>query len=147
MTRRTTPRWPVSRSPAAERGSVSIEAAIVLGTVIVTFFSLMISAGRVMSQQAQVRTAAHAAAREASLHDSYGDALAAARGTATANLADAGVVCQNQVVSVDGADFVPGGYITIRVGCTASLIPVFGSSTNTYSYAATEVIDEYRGEP
>jgi uncharacterized membrane protein len=135
------------RGRGGQRGSVSIEAAIVLGTVIVTFFSLMIVAGRIMDQQNKVRAAAHAAARAATLHDDYGEAVADAETVALANLADSGIVCVDQDVRVAGADFAPDGFITIEVSCTAGLLPLLGMDERRYAYQATEVIDRYRGAP
>lgn len=129
-----------------DRGTVSIEAAIVLGTVIVTFLSLMIVAGRIMNQQNKVRSAAHAAARAASLHNDYDEAVAAAQTVAQANLLDSGVECRDQVVRVTGAVWEPNGFITIEVGCTARSLPLLGGSA-PYAYEATEVIDQFRGEP
>ncbi len=127
---------------------MSIEAAIVFGVVMVTFFSLMIGAGRVLSSENKVRSAAHAAARAASLEADYGDAEAAATATAAANLADAGVLCQDQAVRVTSGPerFVPGGWVQVEVSCTARVLP-FGIDEGPYVYQATEAIDEYRSEP
>jgi len=131
-------------------GSVSIEAAIIFAVVMVTFFSLMIAAGRILSSETQVRSAAHAAARAASLEATYGDAAAAAVTTGEANLGDAGVVCTEDVPSIevtsDASRFVPGGWIQVRVACTPDVLP-FGLTPSEYWYEATEVIDEFRSEP
>ncbi|MEM9565355.1 MAG: TadE/TadG family type IV pilus assembly protein [Actinomycetota bacterium] len=132
-----------------ERGSISIEAAIVFAIVIVTFFGLMIVAGRIINQENKVRSAAHAAARAASLRSTFADASADVDDVANANLADADLGCTDrQVAIVSGpGDFVPGGFVTVEVRCTARVLGVLGMSDNEYAYEATEVIDVYRGDP
>lgn len=137
-----------SRS-GGERGSASIEATIVFGAVMVGFFSLMIVGGRIINQENKVRSAAHAAARAASLQATYGEGVSEATAVAGVNLADAGVVCLDQAIDVTSgaADFVPGGFVTVRVECTARVLGVLDLDDNEYAYEATEVIDEYRGEP
>ena len=132
-----------------DRGSVSIEFAIVMSAVIVGFFTLMIMAGRIMQQESDVRSAAHAGARAASLRNDFGTAEADARAVATENLIDSGVVCEGQNISIVSApgDFIPNGVVTVRVECTARSVGVLGLPANLYWYEATEVIDEYRGAP
>ncbi len=132
-----------------QRGSVSIEAAIVFAVVMVTFFSLMIAAGRILSSETQVRSAAHAAARAASLEADYGDAVSAATIIGENNLEDAGLVCAGAPsieVTSDAGRFVPGGLVQVAISCTPDVLP-FGLTPTEYSYEATEVIDEFRSEP
>ncbi len=128
---------------------MSVEFAIVMSAIMVGFFTLMIMAGRIMQQESDVRSAAHAAARAASLRNDFGDAAVDARAVATQNLADSGVVCEGQSVTVVSAssDFVPNGVVTVRVECTARAIGSLGMSANLFWYEATEVIDDYRGAP
>lgn len=132
-----------------EEGSISIEFAIVMSALIVGFFSLMIVAGRIVTQENEVRSAAGAAARAASLVDTVADARLAARDVATQNLADSGVNCQSQQIDIvsDPVLFEPGGIVTVRVRCTAGTIALLGLAPNDYSYDSTEVIDAYRGRP
>lgn len=136
------------KARSGERGSISIEAAIVFAVVMVTFFSLMVAAGRILGSETKVRSAAHAAARAASLEGTYADAVAAAEATALANMADADLVCGDQSIQVtSGAgDFVPGGWVQVEVRCTPQVLP-FGLTPAEYAYPATEVIDEFRSEP
>jgi Flp pilus assembly protein TadG len=132
-----------------ERGSVSLEFAIIMGALIVGFFSLLIVAGRIMQQENDVRSAANAAARAASLRDTYQDALTDARAVGAANLTDSGVSCEDQRITIvtPAADFGPGGVVTVRVECTARSIASIGFPANLYWYQATEVIDGFRGRP
>ncbi len=132
-----------------ERGSVSIEFAIIMSALIVGFFSLMIVAGRIMQQENDVRSAAHAGARAASLRNTYDDAAADVTAIVATNLTDSGVTCEAQNIAiVSGRDvFVPGGWVTVRVECTARTIGTLGLPANRYWHEATETIDVYRGEP
>lgn len=136
-------------TPRSDAGSISIEFAIVMSIVIVTFFTLMISAGRVVSQENDVRSAAHAAARQASLHNSHGEASAAIGPIVERNLSDSGVNCESQSAAVTSgaSDFVPNGFVTVEVTCTARPVGSRGIPANTYSYSATEVIDNFRSAP
>ncbi len=133
----------------SEDGSISIEFAIVMSITIVTFFTLMISAGRVVSQENDVRSAAHSAARQASLHNTYGDASSAIGDIVDRNLSDSGVNCEAQSAAITSAasDFVPNGFVTVEVTCTARSVGGRGIPANTYSYSATEVIDNFRSTP
>lgn len=139
----------IRRSRLAERGSISIEFAIVMTAVIVTFFTLMIGAGRIMRQENDVRTAAHAAARAASLRGDYASASVDITSIINQNLADSGVTCETQSGSIvsPAADFIPNGFVTVEVSCTARSVGPFGLPANTYSYQATEVIDNFRSTP
>lgn len=132
-----------------DRGSVSIEFAILMGALIVGYFTLMIVAGRILQQENDVRSAAQAAARVASLYDTEDEALANATAVALENLSDSGVSCLDQQVSIVAAntDFVPGGRVTIRVECVAGTIGDYGLLADPFVYEATEPIDVFRGDP
>ncbi|MEM7325154.1 MAG: TadE family protein [Actinomycetota bacterium] len=138
-----------SRSGSTERGSASIEFAIIMSALIFGFFGLMIVAGRIMNQQNEVRSAAEAAARAASLEPTLGDAAAAAETVGLENLADAGVNCRNPTVTITSpaADFIPGGLVTVTVRCTASSLGTLSLPDNEFFHEATEAIDVYRADP
>jgi len=133
----------------SEEGTVSIEFAIIMTAVIIGFFTLMIGAGRVMKQENDVRSATHAAARAASLLDDHGAASANIGSIVDQNLADSGVTCEaHSSAIISGAgDFVPNGFVTVEVSCTARAVGGYGLPANVYSYQATEVIDNYRSQP
>lgn len=134
---------------ANERGSVSTEFAIVMSAILLGFFSLTIYGGRVVQAENDVRSAAHEAARAASLAGSPAGADVAARTVATSNLVRSGVVCTaGPQITVDLSHFEPAGYVTVTISCTTSFrdvgsIGVAGSQT--FEASATEVIDDYRG--
>ncbi|MEM7272982.1 MAG: TadE family protein [Actinomycetota bacterium] len=142
---------PPGRRPrlADGRGSASIEFAIIMSALLVGFFGLMIVAGRILQQENQVRSAAEAAARAASLEPTLAEAEAAAVTVAQENLTDAGVTCEDQAITIGApTDFIPGGRVTVRVECTArSLGTLAGLPSNRFYHDATEAIDLYRGDP
>ena len=130
-------------------GSVSVEFAITMSALIIGFFTLVIGAGRVMQQENDVRSAAHAGARAASLRDTIGDARDDVAAIVAQNLRESGVSCEASRADIvsSPADFTPGGAVTVRVECTARPVGVLGLPANLYFYEATEAIDLYRGEP
>lgn len=131
----------------AERGSVAVEVAVV-APALVALLLLVVLAGRVSHADAQVQRAASVAARTASLYQSPDAARQAAIDAADANLADSGFVCGELDTDVDTAQFEPGGSVTVRVSCTASMqdVTLLGvPGFRTFVSSSTEVIDRYRG--
>lgn len=139
----------MSRPLDTERGSVSTEFAIVMAAILLGFFALAIYGGRVVQAENDVRSAAHEAARAASLEGSPGGADATARSVALANLTRSGVACGPQpAITVDLTQFGPGGQVTVTVDCQASFADVGAlgvASAAVFSASATEIIDTYRG--
>lgn len=134
-----------------ERGSVSVEFAVVATVFVVGFLSLVVFAGRVGQASNEVISASQEAARAASLTGDPGAAIAAGRATAIANLRDAGVACSGggPTVDVNVANFVPGGTVTVTVVCFTDnsdmgALGVPGSRKN--EGVAIEVIDALRSE-
>ena len=133
----------------SERGAASTEFAVVMAVVLLSFFALTVYGGRVVQAENDVQSAAHEAARAASLAGSPGEAAEAARQVAASNLSRSGVACgSGAAVAVDLTQFGPGGQVTVNISCTAG----FGDAgslgvpnTQTFSASATEVIDTYRG--
>ena len=68
---------------------------------------------------------------------------------AATNLGDSGVSCERPEVAVvsDRSAFGPGGWVTVRVECTARSLGGLGLGDHRYAYEATETIDAFRGEP
>jgi hypothetical protein len=102
----------------------------------------------VQRHENDIRSAAQAAARTASLIDDYREAAVQAEASARANLTDDGVTCVNftaDLVSSE-ADFEPGGFVTVEVSCEVRSLPLIGPM-NTAPALATEVIDLRRGQP
>lgn len=134
-----------------ERGAVTTEFAVIMAVFFTSFVLVVVYAGRVSLASNQVRSAAHEAARAASLSNTPTAAAIEAERVAVANLVGAGLACSHGFdVVVDTNDFAPGGSVRVVVTCHGSLadlalIGVPGSRVLTAS--AVEVIDAYRGSP
>lgn len=128
---------------------MSVEFAIVGSAVIVMFFSLMIVAGRILQQENDVRSAAQAAARAASLRDNAADAQAVATAVVNENLEQTGVSCDGgatvTLTSIPAHE--PGALVRVEVLCTARTLASLGLPSVPYNYRATEIIDVFRGTP
>jgi Flp pilus assembly protein TadG len=130
-----------------EGGSVTVEAALVAPALLVLML-LVVYAGRASSTDADIASAAARAARAASQAADPAGADTAARQTAIANLATAGIVCTDMRVATDTGRLQPGGSVTVTVGCQVSnadlaLLAVPGSRWSTAS--STQPVDAYRG--
>ena len=134
-----------------ERGAVSSEFAVVMTVFLTSFMLLVVFAGRVTQAGNDVQSAAHEAARAASLTNTPEAATTAATQTALANLTQAGLSCAHGTdVNVGTGDFQPGGTVTVTVSCTASFSDVAALAvpgSRTFSSTAVEVIDTYRASP
>ena len=130
----------------AERGLVAAEM-VLLTPVLAALLVFVVFVGRSAAAANDVGQAAAAAARTATLHGSPTQAVAAARGTATANLAASGVDCATASVDV-AADTRPGGTVVVDVDCTVAytdLAIIALPGTRTFTGRAVEVVDTYRG--
>ena len=108
-----------------ERGAIATEFAVVMAVVLLSFFALVIYGGRVVQAENDVQSAAHAAARAATLEGTPEAASAAAQTVAATNLQRSGVACAGgAVVNVDVSLFGPGGEVTVTVTCTANFADV-----------------------
>lgn len=128
-------------------GAVTSEMAVVMVAFLAGFLMLVVYAGRVGQAGNDVRSAAHEAARAASLQASPARAEDAAQRTAASNLATSGVACAHGLsVTTDTSNLVPGGTVTVTVSCTASLADVASLNvpgSRTYRASATEIIDSF----
>ena len=131
-----------------ERGSVSLELAIIAPALLLLLGALVL-AGRVETSSAIVEQAARAAARDASLARTTDAARTTALTSARRELA--GSTCVNTDVTVDTTGFAaPVGTdaaVTVTVSCTVSIadlaIPGL-PGTHTMTGTATSPIDNYR---
>lgn len=131
-----------------DRGAVTSEMAIVMVVFFMGFLMLVVYAGRVGQAENDVRSAAHEAARAATLEATPADAEARARAVATTNLSASGVACAGgSNIVVDTSNFVPGGWVTVTVSCNADFSDVTSLAvpgSRTFTASAAEVIDVYR---
>ncbi|MBN6034158.1 TadE/TadG family type IV pilus assembly protein [Amycolatopsis sp. 195334CR] len=133
----------------AERGSVTAEVVLVTPILVLLLVFLAVVVHRGVDARLRLDDAAHQAARAATLHRSTPAATAAARDTAGAALARAGLVCQGVATTMSGS-LVPSGTVTVRVRCTvdfgqALLLGVPGGKA--LESTASEVVDTYRSSP
>ena len=134
-----------------ERGSSSVETAV-LAPVLILLLGLVLAVANVAVGQQSVTTAAHAAARSASLATSRDDAAERIRSTLTTQLRADGTSCTSLSVDVDDSAFTtsPGRTAVIRaqISCTvpyAQLIPVPGlPGVRTITVQTTSPLDTYR---
>ncbi|MFJ3229147.1 TadE/TadG family type IV pilus assembly protein [Streptomyces sp. NPDC086783] len=133
-----------------DQGSVAIEAAIVLPSLIM-FLCLALAGGRIVTSQAKIDAAAEDAAREASIHRTAGAAQSAAHAAASESLSDQGIACSSTSVHVDaGGVSVPVGQVgtvTVTVECTVQLSDLLlpgAPGARTLTSTATSVVDLYR---
>ncbi|MFG2312958.1 TadE family protein [Streptomyces sp. NPDC048566] len=141
-------RWSARRGP--DEGSVAIEAAIVLPSLIM-FLCLALAGGRIVTSEAKIDAAAEDAAREASIHRTAAAAQLAAHAAAAESLTDQGIACSSTNVHVDaGGVSVPVGHlgtITVTVDCTVQLSDLLlpgAPGARTLTSTATSVVDLYR---
>lgn len=130
-----------------ERGSVAVEVAV-LAPALVALLLLVVFAGRVAQADGDVRRAAAAAARAASMRQASADAVAAAKDTAAENLEASGVACGTLDTSVDTSRFAAGGTVAVTVRCTASMadISLLGvPGQRSFVARSLAVVDRYRG--
>ncbi len=134
-------------SGRGERGSVAVEVAVI-APALVALLLLVVFAGRVSQADGEVRRAAAAAARAASLRQDPSGAEDAARETATAILRASGLGCGTLDTAVDTSRFAAGGTVAVTVRCTASMadVSLLGvPGSRTFTARSVEVIDRYRG--
>ncbi|NGN63210.1 pilus assembly protein [Streptomyces sp. A7024] len=108
----------------ADRGSYSVEVAV-LTPVMLALVGLIIAFGRISMAGSSVDSAAHAAARAASLARDAGTAQSEANAAARASLTGDGVHCAGLTIDLDTSGFAAPlgtpGNVTADITCTAPL--------------------------
>lgn len=135
----------MSRPLHRDSGTTSIELVLV-APVFLAVLLLVVGLGRIVEAEGRVQGAARDAARAASLARTGTLAEQAARAAASQNLTERSVSCSSFGVTVDTADFRPGG--SVSVSCAASLSGLGLSGlpgSRTLSAAATAPLEIYRG--
>ncbi|MBC3841770.1 pilus assembly protein [Streptacidiphilus sp. 4-A2] len=131
----------------AERGSVAIEAAILV-PVFIVLVGLIVAAGRVRTADGVVAEATRDAARAASM--TQGDPVTAGQQAAQATLGGQGFNCPPaQIISHPGGGAGQEGTVTATINCQVPLADLLvrglpGSAPVKYSFTA--VIDTYRSQ-
>lgn len=151
MTARTgCARWRRRLRADDERGSATLEAAI-LTPALILLIGLVVIAGRVQIARSAVEHAAAVAARAASLARTPDAAQVAAADAAGRELTGQGITCSPSSVTLDTAGYAaPVGQaasITAAVTCTVAfddLVVPGMPGTRTLNAHATSVLDRYR---
>jgi Flp pilus assembly protein TadG len=130
-----------------DRGSVSLEM-VLLTPVLLCLLLLVVVGGRLANARNDVDFAAKAGARAASLSRSPAAANQKAQQAVQANLDKSSMKCSALSVTVDTANFRPGGQVTTVVNCAvdlsaASLLKIPASKSIEATF--TEPIDQYIG--
>jgi Flp pilus assembly protein TadG len=135
---------------AAERGSVSVELAL-LAPALLLLLSFAVFVGRTQIAEGAVQEAARSAAREASLARDPATAAALAGAQAERTLAAQNLRCQQTTVDVDTAGFQAPlgqpGDVTVSITCVVGMADLLapglpGSVTVEASFISP--VDAYR---
>ena len=137
----------MNRPRSRRRGAVSLEL-VLMTPIFLMLLDVAVLGGRLSQAQSAVDSAAHAAARAASLQRTVAGADHAARTVAADTLPHGGSTCATMDVNVDTGSFRPGGVVLVTVRCDVALsdlawLPLPGSRSITGS--ATSAVDTFRG--
>lgn len=134
-----------------ERGSATLEAAVIVPALLV-LLGLVVVGGRLVLARGSVQAAARQAARAASLARSPAVATVTAEQVATQTLDSAGLACTPARVRVDTAGFAaPLGVpavVAVSVSCRVLLADVAAPGTpgaRELTARFTSPLDPYRG--
>jgi Flp pilus assembly protein TadG len=130
-----------------ERGSVAAELTLVTPLLILLLLFVVLC-GRLATTKLRIDDVAHQAARAATLARTPEQATAAARTTADAALASAGITCQSLSVVTDTQGLRPGSAVTVTVSCTVGLgdLTVLNvPGARTFQSTFSSPVDVWRG--
>ncbi|MEW6473876.1 MAG: TadE/TadG family type IV pilus assembly protein [Actinomycetota bacterium] len=130
-----------------DRGSAAVELVLVT-PVLIALMLFVVAGGRLASSRADVDAAARDSARAASLARSSTMAERDGRAAAEATLSDQGVACRTLAVTIDTAQFRPGGTVAATVSCDVELADLTGlglPGRRTISSRFVEPVDAFRG--
>jgi Flp pilus assembly protein TadG len=128
-------------------GNVDVIALIWLTPLVLASACLIVAAGRVSNAQQQLAYAADAAAQSAALDRAPSQAVFDAQRVAATTLNDPTWCRNGPTITVDTADFQPGGAVTVALAChveRADLYGPFMPGEQTVTARAAAVIDTYR---
>jgi len=136
----------LDRKRQRERGSAPVEL-VILTPVLILFLLLYLGFGRISRAEQLVNDAAAQAARAATLNYlNPGQAAAAAQQAAAQALAQGGLACTSDQVSVDTGNDRPGGSITVHLACNTDLSQAVAAGlpgSVTLTASSTSPIDVY----
>ena len=133
-----------------ERGAMAIEV-VILTPALVAAIMVIAAGARYVDARGQVNSAAYAAARAASLTTNQEAAVQAGTKAAEQSMSQRGLACANLTVSVDAADFNPGGDVRATVRCVADLSDLAGvgpiPGSKTFTFTAVVPLEQHRDFP
>lgn len=144
------PQWWIQRWGRwwrAERGSAATELTLLAPVLVMVLVLVAVVAHRVVDARLRLDSAAHQAARAASIERSAAGAERAADDLAAAALDSARPSCADLTVATDTSGFRAGGTVSVTVSCSVDLtggllLGVPGRAEVTAT--ATEPIDAFR---
>lgn len=133
-----------------ERGVMAIEV-VILTPALVAAIMVIAAGARYVDARGQVNSAAYAAARAASLTTNQEAAVQAGTSAAEQSMSERGLACANLTVTIDAADFNPGGDVRATVKCVAdnSDLVGFGAipGSKTFIFTAVVPLEQHRDFP
>jgi hypothetical protein len=129
-----------------DRGEANALGLVLIAPVAVALAILVLWTGRKVDTDAQVQAASSAAAQSAARQRDPTSAVAAAQATAVAMLTDVKACAGGPTISIQAADFRPGGEVTVVVTCSPlrSDLLLTGPAPATFAASSTAAIDTYR---
>ena len=129
-----------------DRGEANALGLVLIAPVAIGLAMVILWTGRKVDTDAQVQAASSAAAQSAARQRNPASAVAAAQATAQAMLTDVKACAGGPVVSVDAANFHPGGDVTVVVTCSPQTndLRLSGGASVTFVASSTAAIDTYR---
>lgn len=131
----------------AERGSAATELTLLAPVLVMVLVLVAVVAHRVVDARLRLDSAAHQAARAASIERSAVAAERAAGDLAAAVLGSAGPSCADLTVATDTSGFRAGGTVSVTVSCSVDLTGglLLGVPGHTdVTATATEPLDTFR---
>jgi Flp pilus assembly protein TadG len=130
-------------------GSATAEATLLTPVLVMLLVFVAVVVHRGVTARIRLDDAAHQAARAASIERTPTAATSAARTTAAAALASAGVVCRSLSITITGG-LRPGGTVSVTVSCDVDLgdaLMLGVSDGKRLSASAVESVDVWRSVP
>lgn len=131
----------------ADRGSAATELTLLTPVLVMLLVLVAVVAHRVVDARLRLDSAAHQAARAASIERSATGAERAAKDIAAAALGSVGPSCADFAVVTDSSGFRAGGTVTVTVSCSVDLTGglLLGVPGRTgVTATATEPVDTFR---
>ena len=131
----------------SERGAAA-STIILMTPIMLVLLWFVVFAGRMVTTQHDVTSAARDGARAAAVSGTADYGRLVALSAVEQTLRGAGVACANPQIDVNLSEFGAGGQVTVAVRCEVSIADVtstWAPGTKTFEASSTAVVDTYRG--